>query len=103
RRYLHGRKDEDVGRTCRPRGHARADDEFSGAVKRAKSLITIRATLWYQKGLGKGSISNINLNFAADIKHLNFEKRNRLHATVISRIQAIAGRQRRASQSAAVQ
>jgi pimeloyl-ACP methyl ester carboxylesterase len=55
------------------------------------------------KGAGfKGSISNINLNSAADINHLNIEKSNRLHASVISRIQAIAGRQRRASPSAAV-
>jgi alpha-D-ribose 1-methylphosphonate 5-triphosphate diphosphatase PhnM len=51
----------------------------------------------------KGSISNINLNSAADINHLNIEKSNRLHASVISRVQAIAGRQRRASPSAAVQ
>ena len=49
----------------------------------------------------KSSISNINLNSAADINHLNIEKSNRLHASVISRIQAIAGR--RASPSAAVQ
>jgi len=56
------------------------------------------------KGAGfKGSISNINLNSAADINHLNIETSNRLHASVISRIQAIAGRQRRASPSAAVQ
>ena len=51
----------------------------------------------------KGSISNIHLNSAADINHLNIEKSNRLHASVISRIQAITGRQRRASPSAAVQ
>jgi len=55
------------------------------------------------KGAGfKGSISNINLNSAADINHLNIEKSNRLHASVISRFQATAGRQRRASPSAAV-
>ncbi|HEY6701967.1 MAG TPA: hypothetical protein VI137_14350 [Pseudolabrys sp.] len=51
----------------------------------------------------KGSISNINLNLAPDINHLNIEKSNRLHASIISKIQTIAGRQRRASPSAAVQ
>ncbi len=56
------------------------------------------------KGPGfKGSISNINLNSAADINHMNIEKSSRLHASVISRVQAIAGRQRRASPSAAIQ
>jgi thioesterase domain-containing protein len=56
------------------------------------------------KGPGfRGSISNINLNSAPDINHMNIEKSNRLHASVISKIQAIAGRQRRASPSAAVQ
>ena len=56
------------------------------------------------KGPGfRGSISNINLNSAPDINHMNIEKSNRLHASVISRIQAIAGRQRRASPSAEVQ
>ena len=56
------------------------------------------------KGPGfRGSISNINLNSAPDINHMNIEKSNRLHASVISKIQAIAGRQRRVSPSAAVQ
>jgi thioesterase domain-containing protein len=40
----------------------------------------------------KGTISNVNLNAAPDINHLNIEKINRLHASVISKIQAIAGR-----------
>ncbi len=45
------------------------------------------------KGPGfKGAISNINLNAAPDINHLNIEKSNRLQANVISKIQAIAGR-----------
>ena len=45
------------------------------------------------KGPGfKGAISNINLNAAPDINHLNIEKSNRLQASVISKIQAIAGR-----------
>ena len=45
------------------------------------------------KGPGfKGAISNINLNAASDINHLNIEKSNRLQANVISKIQAIAGR-----------
>ena len=39
----------------------------------------------------KGTISNVNLNAAPDINHLNIEKSNRLHASVISRIQTIAG------------
>lgn len=42
----------------------------------------------------RGSISNVNLNSAPDINHLNIEKNDRLHASVISRIQAIAGRGR---------
>jgi thioesterase domain-containing protein len=40
----------------------------------------------------KGTISNVNLNAAPDINHLNIEKSNRLHASVISKIQAMAGR-----------
>ena len=45
------------------------------------------------KGPGfKGTISNVNLNTAPDINHLNIEKSNRLHASVISKIQTIAGR-----------
>ena len=44
------------------------------------------------KGPGfKGAISNVNLNSAPDINHLNIEKSNRLHASVISKIQTIAG------------
>jgi hypothetical protein len=39
----------------------------------------------------KGTISNVNLNAAPDINHLNIEKSNRLHASVISKIQTIAG------------
>lgn len=39
------------------------------------------------KGPGfKGAISNINLNAAPDINHLNIEKSNRLQASVISKI-----------------
>lgn len=45
------------------------------------------------KGPGfRGRISNVNLNAAPDINHLNIEKSNRLHASVISKIQTIAGR-----------
>jgi len=40
----------------------------------------------------KGTISNVNLNTAPDINHLNIEKSSRLHASVISKIQAISGR-----------
>ncbi len=44
------------------------------------------------KGPGfRGTISNVNLNAAPDINHLNVEKNPRLHANVISRIQAIVG------------
>lgn len=44
------------------------------------------------KGPGfRGTISNVNLNAALDINHLNIEKSSRLHASVISRIQTIAG------------
>jgi predicted alpha/beta hydrolase family esterase len=45
----------------------------------------------------KGTISNVDLNSAPDINHLNVEKSNRLHAAVISKIQAIAGRGRTGS------
>jgi fermentation-respiration switch protein FrsA (DUF1100 family) len=45
------------------------------------------------KGPGfKGTISNVNLNAAPDINHLNIEKSNRLQANVISKIQTVAGR-----------
>jgi thioesterase domain-containing protein len=40
----------------------------------------------------KGTISNVNLNAAPDINHMNIEKSNRLHASVVSKIQTIAGR-----------
>jgi hypothetical protein len=44
------------------------------------------------KGPGfRGTISNVDLNAAPDINHLNVEKNPRLHANVISRIQAIVG------------
>jgi hypothetical protein len=65
------------------------------------------------KGPGfKGAISNVNLNSAPDINHLNIEKSDRLHASAISKIQTIAGhgraspmavQGRRASPAAAVQ
>ena len=64
------------------------------------------------KGPGfKGTISNINLNAAPDINHLNVEQSNRLHASVVSKIQTIIRhgrtspitRQGRASPAAAVQ
>ena len=65
------------------------------------------------KGPGfRGAISNVNLNSAVDINHLNVEKSHRLHASIISKIQAIAGhgraspitvQGRRASPAAAVQ
>lgn len=45
------------------------------------------------KGPGfRGTISNVNLNAAPDINHLNIEKSSRLQANVISKIQMIAGR-----------
>jgi fermentation-respiration switch protein FrsA (DUF1100 family) len=40
----------------------------------------------------KGTISNVNLNAALDINHMNIEKIDRLQANVISKIQSIAGR-----------
>ena len=50
------------------------------------------------KGPGfRGTISNVDLNGAADINHLNVEKSNRLHASVISKVQMIVGRGRAAS------
>jgi len=45
------------------------------------------------KGPGfRGTISNVNLNAAPDINHLNIEKSSRLQANVTSKIQMIAGR-----------
>ena len=45
------------------------------------------------KGPGfRGMISNVNLNAAPDINHLNIEKSSRLQANVTSKIQMIAGR-----------
>jgi thioesterase domain-containing protein len=64
------------------------------------------------KGPGfRGRISNVNLNGAADINHLNVEKSSRLHASIVSKVQTIVGRgraapitgQRRASSAAAAQ
>ena len=64
------------------------------------------------KGPGfRGTISNVDLSGAADINHLNVEKIDRLHASVIAKVQALLGhgraeritRQGRASPAAAVQ
>ena len=45
------------------------------------------------KGPGfHGTISNINLNSASDINHLNIEKSSRLHADVMAKIQMLVGR-----------
>jgi hypothetical protein len=64
------------------------------------------------KGPGfRGTISNVDLSGAADINHLNVEKIDRLHASVIAKLQALLGhgraeritRQGRASPAAAVQ
>jgi alpha-beta hydrolase superfamily lysophospholipase len=47
------------------------------------------------KGPGfRGTISNVDLNGAADINHLNVETSGRLHTSVISKVQAIVGRGR---------
>jgi len=64
------------------------------------------------KGPGfRGTISNVDLSGAADINHLNVEKIDRLHTSVIAKVQALLGhgraaritRQGRASPAAAVQ
>jgi hypothetical protein len=66
-------------------------------------------TLPVAKGPGfRGTISNVDLSGAADINHLNVEKIDRLHASVIAKVQALLGhgritRQGRASPAAAVQ
>ena len=69
-------------------------------------------TLPVAKGPGfRGTISNVDLSGDADINHLNVEKSNRLHASVLSKVQTIVGRghvapitrQGRASSAAAVQ
>ena len=59
------------------------------------------------KGPGfRGTISNVDLSGDADINHLNVEKIDRLHASVITRVQALLGHgraSRRASPAPAVQ
>lgn len=59
------------------------------------------------KGPGfRGTISNVDLSGDADINHLNVEKIERLHASVITRVQALLGHgraSRRASPAPAVQ
>jgi alpha-beta hydrolase superfamily lysophospholipase len=63
-------------------------------------------TLPVAKGPGfRGTISNVDLSGDADINHLNVEKIDRLHASVIAKVQALLGRGRaaRASPAAAVQ
>ena len=63
------------------------------------------------KGPGlRGTISNVDLSGATDINHLNVEKIDRLHVSVIAKVQALVGhgraapitRQGRASPAAAV-
>ena len=40
----------------------------------------------------RGSLTNVNLDSAADINHFNIEKADRLHAETIARISAIVKR-----------
>lgn len=42
----------------------------------------------------RGSISNINLDNAADVTHFNMEKSDRLHTEVIGKIMAVGGRRK---------
>jgi alpha-beta hydrolase superfamily lysophospholipase len=63
-------------------------------------------TIPVAKGPGfKGTISNVDLSGDADINHLNVEKIDRLHASVIAKVQALLGHGRaaRASPAPAVQ
>jgi len=63
-------------------------------------------TMPVAKGPGfKGGISNVDLSRDADINHLNVEKIDRLHASVIAKVQALLGHGRaaRASPAPAVQ
>lgn len=63
-------------------------------------------TMPVAKGPGfKGTISNVDLSGDADINHLNVEKIDRLHASVIAKVQALLGHGRaaRASPAPAVQ
>jgi alpha-beta hydrolase superfamily lysophospholipase len=63
-------------------------------------------TMPVAKGLGfKGTISNVDLSGDADINHLNVEKIDRLHASVIAKVQALLGHGRpaRANPAPAVQ
>jgi hypothetical protein len=63
-------------------------------------------TMPVAKGPGfKGTISNVDLSGDADINHLNVEKIDRLHASIIGKVQALLGHGRaaRASPAPAVQ
>jgi len=54
-------------------------------------------TLPVAKGPGfRGTISNVDLSGDADINHLNVEKIDRLHTSVIARVQALLGHGRAA-------
>ena len=56
------------------------------------------------KGPGfRGTISNIDLNRAPDINHLNVEKSSRLHASVFAKVQALVGHGRATSRDKAEQ
>jgi alpha-beta hydrolase superfamily lysophospholipase len=56
------------------------------------------------KGPGfRGTISNIDLNRAPDINHLNVEKSGRLHASVFAKVQALIGHGRATSRDKAEQ
>ena len=56
------------------------------------------------KGHGfRGTISNIDLNRAPDINHLNVEKSSRLHASVFAKVQALVGHGRATSRDKAEQ
>ena len=59
-------------------------------------------TMPVAKGPGfKGTISNVDLSRDADINHLNVEKIDRLHASVIAKVQALLGHERAARASPA--
>jgi alpha-beta hydrolase superfamily lysophospholipase len=56
------------------------------------------------KGPGfRGTVSNVDLSGDADINHLNVEKIDRLHASVIAKVQALGGVARQGRASPAVQ
>ena len=70
----------------------RADRGPRGALDVSQVINYYTGGTLVTKGPGfRRTFPNVNLSAAPDINHLNVEKNPRLHASVISRIQAIVG------------